>query len=81
MPPLMRIWLQASGRSRNSPIATPAQAADARQAYDDYASGSNSVPGTGFGGAPGTGFGGGLGSVGSSEFDLTPRSLDEEAPF
>lgn len=59
----------------------PAQAADARQAYDDYASGSNSVPGTGFGGAPGTGFGGGLGSVGSSEFDLTPRSLDEEAPF
>ena len=59
----------------------PAQAADARQAYDDYASGSNSVPGTGFGGAPGTGFGGGLGSAGSSEFDLTPRSLDEEAPF
>ena len=59
----------------------PAQAADARQAYDDYASGSNSVPGTGFGGAPGAGFGGGLGSAGSSEFDLTPRSLDEEAPF
>ena len=30
---------------------------------------------------PPRGFGGGLGSAGSSEFDLTPRSLDEEAPF
>ena len=30
MSPLMRIWLQASGRSRNSPIATPAAAAAPR---------------------------------------------------
>ena len=43
-----------------------------QQAYDDYASGSNGA--TGAAAALGSGIGGG-------EFDLTPRALDEEAPF
>lgn len=60
----------------------PAQAADARGRLTTTTPAVRTpCRGRGLGGAPGTGFGGGLGSAGSSEFDLTPRSLDEEAPF
>ena len=52
----------------------PSQAADSQQAYDDYASGSNAVPGAGIGGGLGAGIGGG-------EFDPNPPALNDEAPF
>ncbi|MDE7344023.1 MAG: replicative DNA helicase, partial [Alistipes sp.] len=52
----------------------PSLALDSQQAYDDYASGSN--------GGPMPGGMGGLGSAaGGGEFDLTPPSLGDEAPF
>ena len=52
----------------------PSQAADSQQAYDDYASGSNAVPGAGIGGGLGAGIGGG-------EFDPNPPALNDETPF
>ena len=49
----------------------PAQAAESQQAYDDYASGSNSQPGT-------SGLGAGMGG----EFDVNRSTkIDDEAPF
>ena len=49
----------------------PAQAAESQQAYDDYASGSNSQPGTS-----------GLGAAMGGEFDVNRSTkIDDEAPF
>ena len=49
----------------------PSQAADSQQAYDDYASGSNSQPGTS-----------GLGAAMGGEFDVNRSTkIDDEAPF
>ena len=49
----------------------PAQAAERQQAYDDYASGSNSQPGTS-----------GLGAAMGGEFDVNRSTkIDDEAPF
>ena len=49
----------------------PAQAAESQQAYDDYASGSNSQPGTS-----------GLGAAMGGEFDVNRSTkIDVEAPF
>ena len=49
----------------------PAQAAESQQAYYDYASGSNSQPGTS-----------GLGAAMGGEFDVTRSTkIDDEAPF
>ena len=48
----------------------PAQASDSQQAYDDYASGSNSAPVAGLGAAMG------------GEFDVNrSANLNDEAPF
>lgn len=63
---------QARFADMDDSMLPPAQASDSQQAYDDYASGSNGT--TGAAAALGSGIGGG-------EFDLTPRALDEEAPF
>ena len=63
---------QARFADMDDSMLPPAQASDSQQAYDDYASGSNGA--TGASAALGSGIGGG-------EFDLTPRALDEEAPF
>ena len=63
---------QARFADMDDSMLPPAQASDSQQAYDDYASGSNGA--TGAAAALGSGIGGG-------EFDLTPRALDEEAPF
>ena len=49
----------------------PAQAAESQQVYDDYASGSNSQPGTS-----------GLGAAMGGEFDVNRSTkIDDEAPF
>ena len=49
----------------------PAQAVESQQAYDDYASGSNSQPGTS-----------GLGAAMGGEFDVNRSTkIDDEAPF
>ena len=63
---------QARFADMDDSMLPPAQASDSQQAYDDYASGSNGA--TGASAALGSGIGGG-------EFDLTPRALDDEAPF
>ena len=63
---------QARCADMDDSMLPPAQASDSQQAYDDYASGSNGA--TGASAALGSGIGGG-------EFDLTPRALDDEAPF
>ena len=70
---------QARFADMDDSMLPPGQASESQQAYDDYASGSNGMPSGGV--TPG-GFPGGLGSAtGSSEFDLKPRALDDEAPF
>ena len=70
---------QARFADMDDSMLPPGQASESQQAYDDYASGSNGMPSGSV--TPG-GFPGGLGSAtGSSEFDLKPRALDDEAPF
>ena len=71
--PLRFIKEQARFTDMDDAMLSPSQAADAQQAYDDYASGSNAAP------AP---QGGGLGSALGGEFDIrSSASLDEEPPF
>ena len=72
--PLRFIKEQARFADLDDTMMPPAQASEAQQAYDDYASGSNNMAPASFGGALG-------GASGSTEFDLKPRALDEEAPF
>ena len=71
--PLRFIKEQARFTDMDDAMLSPSQAADAQQAYDDYASGSNAAP------MP---QGGGLGSAMGGEFDIrSSASLDEEPPF
>ena len=71
--PLRFIKEQARFTDMDDAMLSPSQAADAQQAYDDYASGSNAAP------MP---QGGGLGSALGGEFDIrSSASLDEEPPF
>ena len=56
----------------------PSQASESREAYDDYASGSN-APLSGAANAP---VAGGLGSSMGGEFDVNrSANLDEDPPF
>ena len=69
---------QARFADMDDAMMPPAQAADAQQAYDDYASGSNGPAG----GAPSFGMGGALGSTSGGEFDLNASpSISDEVPF
>ena len=66
---------QARFADMEDSMLPPSDAAESQQAYDDYASGSNNLPG-GFGG--GSALNGAMGG----EFDLNRSAhLDEEAPF
>ena len=56
----------------------PQQAADAQQAYDDYASGANLPAGGGLGAATG---GDEFGLPPQPPVRMTPGALDEEVPF
>ena len=62
---------QARFADMDDSMLPPAQAAESQQAYDDYASGSNSQPGTS-----------GLGAAMGGEFDVNRSTkIDDEAPF
>ncbi len=65
---------QARFADLDDSMLPPSQAYESQQAYDDYASGSNGGP------APG-GMGGLGAAAGGGEFDITPPSLGDEAPF
>ena len=75
--PLRFLKEQARFADLDDSMLPPSDAADSQQAYDDYASGSNNLPG---GGAP---LGGGLNSAaGGGEFDLGRSThIGDEAPF
>ena len=62
---------QARFADMDDSMLPPAQAAESQQAYDDYASGSNSQPGTS-----------GLGAAMGGEFAVNRSTkIDDEAPF